>query len=46
MDFVEKIFGIAPDLGSGVLEVSILLAVATLISVRMLRKKTRRLRWR
>lgn len=32
MDFVEKIFGISPDNGSGTFEASILLAVAALIA--------------
>jgi hypothetical protein len=36
MDFVERIFAIAPDGGSGVLELSILLAVAVLVSMRLL----------
>ena len=36
MDFVERIFGIAPDGGSGALEVSILLAVGILLGMRLL----------
>lgn len=36
MNFVERIFAIAPDGGSGVLEVSILLAVGVLVSMRLL----------
>jgi hypothetical protein len=32
MDFVERIFGISPDNGSGTFEASILLAITALIA--------------
>ena len=36
MDFIEKIFGITPDAGSGTLEAAFVLAVAIIVAVALM----------
>jgi len=44
MDFVERIFGLSPDNGSGLYEVALIALMAIAAAVWMLRRNNRRAR--
>jgi hypothetical protein len=41
MDFIEKLFGISPDNGSGVFEIGLLFLVSATISALAMRRKNK-----